>query len=321
MKAMSVRLFSGSDESIVRSTVSATVHELVGDGDRSLIVDDFDGDDYELADVVAAANTPPFLSDFRIVVGRDIGRFTADQLGALVAYLAEPSPTTHLLLVSGGGRQSKKLTDAIKTAKGTVVNTSPPSRPRDRQDWIASRASERGVALQPDAASRLAEHLGEDVGRLDSLLETLAGMYDDGAPIDRAAVEPFLGEAGDIPPWDLTDAVDQGDTTKALTLLSRMTGAGRHPLQVMAILQGHYTRLARLDGADARNDTEAAEAMGIKAGFPAKKAFQLYQRLGGTRVRRAVDLLATADLDLRGAREIPDDAVMEILVARLSKLR
>ena len=38
-------------------------------------------------------------------------------------------------------------------------------------------------------------------------------------------------------------------------------------------------------------------------------------------MQRAIDLLATADLDLRGARELPDDLVMEILVARLSKLR
>jgi len=125
-----------------------------------------------------------------------------------------------------------------------------------------------------------------------------------------------------VPPWDLTDAIDGGDTAKALALLARMSGpGGRHPLQVMAILHGHYGRLARLDGPDLRNDEDAAAALGIKPGFPARKALQQYRRLGGDGVRRAIGLLAAADLDLRGAKDLDDDIVMEVLVARLSRLR
>ena len=92
------------------------------------------------------------------------------------------------------------------------------------------------------------------------------------------------------------------------------------PLQLMAILHGHYARLARLDGADRRSEAEAAEVLGIKPGFPAKKALTQYRRLGGDGVRRAIDLLAGADLDLRGATRPRPDVVMEILVARLSRL-
>jgi DNA polymerase-3 subunit delta len=37
-------------------------------------------------------------------------------------------------------------------------------------------------------------------------------------------------------------------------------------------------------------------------------------------VRRAIDLLARADLDLRGETDLPAELVMEVLVARLSRL-
>ncbi|MEZ5272879.1 MAG: hypothetical protein R2694_11305 [Ilumatobacteraceae bacterium] len=60
--------------------------------------------------------------------------------------------------------------------------------------------------------------------------------------------------------------------------------------------------------------------MGIKPGFPARKALDQYRKLGGTGVTRAVSLLAQADLDLRGAKDWPEDLVMEVLVARLSRL-
>ena len=36
---------------------------------------------------------------------------------------------------------------------------------------------------------------------------------------------------------------------------------------------------------------------------------------------RAIELLAQADLDLRGAKDLDPELVMEVLVARLSKLR
>jgi hypothetical protein len=37
-------------------------------------------------------------------------------------------------------------------------------------------------------------------------------------------------------------------------------------------------------------------------------------------VVRAVELLAGADLDLRGGKAWPDDLVLEVLVARLARL-
>jgi DNA polymerase-3 subunit delta len=163
--------------------------------------------------------------------------------------------------------------------------------------------------------------LGEDAGRLSGILETLASAHGTGHLLRLADVEPFLGEAGGVPPWELTDAIDRGDTTAALTALSRMMGGGeRHPLQVMAILHANYTKLLALDGSGARDEAGAAAAMGIKPGFPARKALDQYRKLGGAKVVRAVGLLAQADLDLRGAKDWPEPLVMEVLVARLSRL-
>ena len=252
---------------------------------------------------------------------RDVGRFNADDVAPLVAYLADPLPTTELVLVGGGGRLAKSLTDAAKAAGAPARNTTPPTRARDRQAWIAAEASTSGVKLSGAAANAIAERLGEDVGRLDGILQTLAATYGGSHQLGPADVEPFLGEGGGVPPWELTDAIDSGSTADALGLLARMSGpGGRHPLQLMAVLHGHYGRLARLDGADATSEAEAAAVLGIKPGFPARKALNQYRKLGGGGVQRAIDLLAAADLDLRGARDLPDDVVMDVLVARLSRL-
>ena len=318
---MVTHLLSGNDESILRSAVHELVDELVGAGDRAMMVDEFDGDEYELRSVVDAAQTPSFLTDKRVIVARDIGRFNTDELVSLLGYLADPLDSSDLVLVVNGGSVAKKLGDAVK-AVGTVTNTSPPARPKDRQEWISEHIAAAGLRIKPDAASQLGQWLGEDAGRLDGILATLTSTYGSDHVLTFADVEPFLGEAGGVPPWDFTDAIDSGNTTKALTLLGRMMHAGgRHPLQIMAIMHSHYANLAKLDGAEARTDADAMAATGIKSPFPAKKALQTYNRLGRASTRRAIELLAQADLDLRGAKDLEPELVMEVLVARLSKLR
>jgi len=318
---MPAYLITGDDESLLLTAIGDLVKRLVGEGDRTLMVDDFDSDDFEVRAVVDSAQTPPFLTERRVVVARGVGRFNADDVAPLVAYLGDPLPTTELVLVAGGGRMPKALTDALKKAGGTTIETAPPSRAKERAGWFDDQVRQSGLKLDGAAMQLLTGWLGEDAGRLQGILETLAATYGKGTTLRPADVSPFLGDAGGVPPWDLTDAIDNGDTTRALQLLHRMMRAGeRHPLQVMSILHGHYGKLLALDGSGANDENTAAAAMGIKPGFPAKKALTQYRRLGGGGTTRAIALLAQADLDLRGAKEWPEELVMEVLVARLSRL-
>lgn len=315
-------LVTGDDDSLVRTAVSNLVSDLVGDGDRSMMVDEFDGDEYELRVVVDSAQTPPFLTDKRVVVGRSVSRFNADELPALLAYLANPLDSSDLVLAEGGdGRMSKKITDAVK-ASGSIIATAPPKKAGDRQAWIREQIKDAGLQIEPQAISRLVDWLGEEPARLDGVLGTLRGAFGQDGKLSLDDIEPFLGEAGGVPPWDFTDAISDGQTAKALLLLGRMVHGGkRHPLQIMSTLHSHYSGIAKLDGANAHTEQDAMAVTGIKSPYPAKKAMQNYRKLGGPSTKRAIELLAQADLDLRGAKDLEPELVMEVLVARLSKLR
>jgi len=133
-------------------------------------------------------------------------------------------------------------------------------------------------------------------------------------------LQPFLGEAGGVAPWTLTDAIDAGDTEGALVALKRLTEAGdRHPLVILASLHRHYGAMLRLEGAGVRDENEAAALIG-SGPYPAKKAMNHARRLGPTGVGRAITLLSDADIDLRGGRAWPEPLILEVLVARLSRL-
>jgi DNA polymerase-3 subunit delta len=154
------------------------------------------------------------------------------------------------------------------------------------------------------------------------LVDLLRSTYGTASKLGVAEIEPFLGDDGGTPPWELTDAIDRGDRATALALLQRMLGPGdRHPFQVLATLHSHVTRILRLDGADVTGEAQAAQLLGLKGStFPAKKALGQARKLGHDRIVRMVDLLAEADLDLRGGKAWPDQLVLEVLVARLATM-
>ncbi len=331
---MAVVFIKGDDEALVAQAVRATVDDLVGDGDRSLMVEEIAEERFvepgepTLAPLVTAAQTPPFLTDRRVAVGRNLALFskTATVL-PLIELLATPPETTDLVLVWERASTTQRmpsvpkgLNEALRSAKAEIIDAAPSGR--GRKSMLDERLATAPVRLDPSAKAAITDRLGDDVGRLASILDALAATFGPDARLGADDVEPFLGEAADVPPWELTDAIDSGDIALALDKLNRMTvGGGRHPLQILATLQTHYQRVLHLDGSRATDEKAAAGVLGLTGStFPARKALSLTRKLGPERSRRAIELLATADLDLRGASALPADTVMTVLVARLAQL-
>jgi hypothetical protein len=88
----------------------------------------------------------------------------------------------------------------------------------------------------------------------------------------------------------------------------------------MSLLHNHYVRLLKLDGPDVRDVQQAMTLIGSKSEFQGRKYLELYRRVGSSGVSGAIQLLARADIDLRGGKDLPEELTMEILVARLSKM-
>jgi DNA polymerase-3 subunit delta len=317
-----VVLVHGDDEVLMSRGLDAAVDAAVGDRDRGGVLHELRDDDYAMADVVDAMNTPPFLADRRVVVARGVERFNADDLALLVSALTDPLPTTRLV-VERKGRVPKALKDAITGAGGATVATAAPVQAKAKRGWLDDRFDEAPVRLDRGARNAVVEHLGEDAGRLGPLLDTLEGVFGFGAELGPDDVRPYLGEQGGVPPWELTDPIDAGKVDDAVRALGRMIdGGGLHPLQVMAILHRHVEQALRLDGANAADEKAAAAILGLKGStFPAKKALSRSRKLGTRVLRDQLHLLAVADRELRGESALDDRAVLDVLVARLADPR
>ena len=182
--------------------------------------------------------------------------------------------------------------------------------------------------MSPDALKLVTAHLGEDAGRVGSLVDVLRSAYGDDASLTAEDVAPYLGEAGTVPSYQLTNAIEEGDSAGALEVLDRLLNAPNardakpmHPLQVLSTLLSYYRRVLRLDDPSLQTAADAVAALGGRVKeFPARKALGAARALGTDGIRQAFDALHQADLDIKGARGIPADAVVEVLVVRLARL-
>jgi DNA polymerase III subunit delta len=313
-------LVKGDDPSLVAQEVRTLLATVVGDRDHSLVVEDIGGggNDINVGAVVDACLTPPFLIDQRVVVVREAGRLLTADVPRLVEVVKDPLPSTVLIVVGGGGTVPAPLVKAI-TAGGKVIDVSV-NRPGDRKAWLHDHLRGAPVKLEPQAANLLGQHVGEDLGRVEGLLSALAAAYGQGARITVEDLQPYLGEAGSVARYELTDAIDRGDPAAALGVLHRMTDAGGlSAVEVLFSLHRHYSNMLTLDGATISSGEEAAQLLSVGSAFVGKKALEQSRRLGSERIAQAIDLLAVADLDVKGQTGLPPELVVEILVARLSR--
>jgi DNA polymerase III subunit delta len=318
-RAASSYLVKGDDASLVAQEVRALLADVVGDRDHALVVEEIGGgpgDELSVGAVVDACLTPPFLIDRRVVVVRDAGRLLTADVPRVVAVVEDPLPTTVLVLVGGGGTVPAPLVKAVK-AKGQVIDVTT-SKTGERKAWLKEHLRSGPVRLDRDAADVLGEHVGEDLGRVEGLLEALSAAYGEGAQVSVDDLAPYLGEAGNVPRWELTDAIDRADPRTALIVLHRMlSSGGLAPMQIMATLHAHVSNMLALDGEDVRGEQDAAAILGA-APFVAKKALENARRLGSERIAHAINLVAAADLAVRGESGLDPELVVEILVARLA---
>ena len=204
-----VYLIKGDDPALLSEELSGLIERLVGERSADLTVQDIP-EDAEPGAVIDACQTPAFLTDRRVVVVRGAGRFRADEVEPLIAYLTSPMPTTCLVLVGGGGTIPTRLQKAVKE-HGHVIDASVPAG-KGRQVWLTSKLKESALRLDRQATAVLQDRLGNELGQLTGVLDALASAYGETAVIDVDALEPFLGAGGAAAPWELTDAIDSGDT-------------------------------------------------------------------------------------------------------------
>jgi DNA polymerase-3 subunit delta len=302
-------------------------------GELNLI--EFFAPDVSAAEVIAACDTAPFLSDRRLVVVPHLfgwrpqtsaRRVEADGKGAaklkaererLLAYLPELAPQTTLVLVEGNLAPAlrEQIAGQLPRSRSDVRGFAAPQGAA-LERWLMSRARKHGGELGPRVPGLLREHGPRSLEALDREVAKLVA-YADGEPVGVDALEALLPGA-ELVVFDLLDALAEGRAGDALSALRRLYDQGQRPEELSPQIIALYRRLliCRLATAERLDPAEVQRVHGVRL---IDKLRAQARGLPGEQIEQGLAALLAFDRKLKRS-EVEPESGLELLVAELAAL-
>jgi DNA polymerase-3 subunit delta len=304
-------LLAGS-EALLRDDVLDVLRTRILDG----AADDFNfqqlpGDATTPAALVEALAALPILAARRLVVliepeSRRAG--SKALLDALVEALPAHLEQRESVLVVAASQPDKRVrwVKALGKAPAAIVACDPPRDTRGVASFVRAEATRQGVAFDKRAAARLAELVGPQLLMLRQEIAKASLLAGPGESVTTAHVEQATQQMAEQPIWDLTDAIGDGSSAEALTLLSRMRDVA--PPMLLGSLAAHFRKLSRV------------RSGGAVAGppFVKRKLEGQARRFSPGQLHACMQAIHDTDVAIKGAGALPPQLAIERLVLALS---
>ncbi|HLF79817.1 MAG TPA: DNA polymerase III subunit delta [Dehalococcoidia bacterium] len=329
-----IYIFHGPDQFRAREELRALRKELDREGDLANNTQRLEGKGLSPADLRAACHAASFFATSRLVIveglqerfrgtrrrGRSRASATAgegaSEFDQFVDVLTNLPPSTTVVLLD------EPAPSALIEALGSLaeVQEFKNLRGAELRSWASARAKTQSAALTPAALERLITlvdgfHLGELAQEIDKL-----ATYANGRAIDVDDVDALVSASVQIQFWDLTDAVIEGRSEKALSVWKSMD-ARDHPPQLLAFMLVRQYRQLLLAQALLRQGLNA-DQVGSQlnlSGYPLRKTMDQATRYPADRLETAYRWLLASDVAVKtGVLDV--EVALEMLIVELSEL-
>jgi len=289
--------------------LGATAHD-------SFNFEKFYGKEAKAIEIVASAETTPFLGLRRLLLVKDTDLFPAAELDVLAGYAAKPNPATCLIFTAKKiDPRRKSFLEALKS-HGEVVQfwkLFEHEVPR----WIQQRAKKYGGSISLEAALYLYEKVGNDLRQLDQELEKVQTFLGREREISLEVLKNLTPTIRQYSVFDLTENLSRRKLEKTLEILSALLREGEEPLKILALIARQIRLLwqAKLYTLEGKSFALAEKELGI----PAKHLTNLQEQEKNfplDRLKMAFTRLSETDLALKSSA-LPPRILLESLMIDL----
>jgi DNA polymerase-3 subunit delta len=264
-----VYYLTGDEDVLKDELVAQVVERAVDAASRDFNLDVRSAGDLDGESLHALVETPPMLAERRVVVikGLEQWRRNAKVWQVLDRYVANPSPTTVLVLVHGAGQKPQSgITGAAAHVSVEALN------PERTRRWVKRRAEQSGLDLETDAVDHLVHAVGSELWELAMEVEKLAAAAR-GATMTVAQVADLVGVRRGETAHDWIAAVLERDIGRAVGMLENVLAAAgvngvRLVSQLGTALVGVRMARAMLDGGRNARSVEQAVFNHIRRARP-----------------------------------------------------
>lgn len=230
------------------------------------------GADVTAEQVVTAARRFPMMADRQLVVVKEAQMMKS--LEEIAVYCNEPLDSTVLVLLLHKATVDKRKALYKSVQKIGVVLDSPALRDYEVPAWVSAYYSDRGLQIEPEAASLLAESVGTELSTIALETDKLLKNLPEGAStVSVADIEKNVGISRQFSIFELTKELSYKHASKALTIAAHLGNAARFAMpQAVSALYMHFYRILKYGALLARGgaptpDEKASALAGVNPYF------------------------------------------------------
>ncbi|HUL31346.1 MAG TPA: DNA polymerase III subunit delta, partial [Thermodesulfobacteriota bacterium] len=320
----------GPEDYLIEEEIQKLLSQTLSQKERGFNYHVFSGEEHDGQEIVRAAQTLPMFSQYRFVLIREADHMEEKQVDAMMEYVAQPSPSTCLVLQGqtiGSWKKHRKEVEKV----GRVEEFSR-LRGRALVSWMKNRMREKGKTLSEESADYLVEIVGDHLYDLDNALEKAFLSVGGKGTIELSDLEETTSDVKVSTVFDLTDAIGHRNLERALGILGKAmetkTIAFRKeeqgsksgdpiPLLLSLMAKQYWSMLTIKEMSSGQDAGELAKALGTSP-WNVKKLIDQARNFSEASLRNGILKCHQTDLSVKRSGG-PKDLLMEKLVVDLCR--
>ncbi len=256
----------------------------------------FDDDSFAEQAALDSLQTLPIGSEKKIVLFKNLTKFSENFKKNLREYLKNPVPSTCLVIFDFFNKFDFLIAEKVNAKR---------MDDRSLQGLISAELKKHGKTITDSACQRLIESCCGYYSLIFNEISKLAAC--DEFEITEKEVENLVCKETEFTVFELTDALSRRDADKAVELLSLMEKDGK----TFTLVLNHFRRLFFASISDL-SDRELAEMLGVKE-FAITKARQIAKNFTKMQLKNIYEMLDDVDFYIKNGQMQIENALFYLI--------
>lgn len=277
----------------------------------------FEGE-VSVQDIDVSFNTPPMMSDKKLVIFKDTGIFKAGSKVKEALKDAIENAADYLYVIVYDDEFDRRNT-AYKAFAAKCLSVDFERRGRaDIKAWVVNLLKKGRKRISIDAMEYFLDCVGVDMYSVLTDVNKLISYMGERDLIERQDVEHVITKEFFTKEYILTDALIGGDKKGAMKALDELLQMRSDPIMLLYIISSGYisTFKAKLLMDEGGTAAQITRQLSLPRDFLAKKYMDFARKLTVPKLKRSINLIKKADYDMKiGASD--SETIIKMLVASL----
>ncbi len=319
-------LFFGNEEYLKQFYASKICSKYVVPGSETFSLRKYDGKDNTLDEVLEGANSMPFMSEYCVVIARDIPLDSLngedkDKLSGFLQNLPDTSITVFWMdsiEVQPKNAKWKWVLDNF-TKYADAVNFEKPDM-REMKKILCGYAKKQGCLLSESNAAYITELCGDSLNVLFNEIEKVCNFAGQGNEITREHIDSTAVKSLEAKVFDLSKLILSYNPQGALELLHTLMMQKADPIDIFGVILMSFVDIYRAKTAVTGGESELYPAKFYdyrNKEFRLKNGNRYGSKLSREQLRECFDCFAESDRQLKSTAQ-SGELILEKLIVRLS---